>query len=81
MATIPSVTLEERVEFGTAKWAQTLEAYLNDTDLPTEVRFKHNVRLSELPQHLIENGNSTFGFKFEIANGCASVTGMRHSRV
>lgn len=73
MATIPSVELEERVEFGTAKWAQTLETCLNDADLPASALFKHCVRLNDSPQHLIEDGHSKLGFEIDIANGCAKV--------
>ena len=73
MITIPSVTLEERVEFGTAAWAQTLETCLNDTVLPTGARFIHRVLLSHSPQHLIEEGNSKLGFEIAITDGCARV--------
>ena len=74
MATIASVALEERVEFGTATWAQTLEAHLNEADLPFGTHFRRCVRFSNSPPHLLKDGKSALGFELEIANGCARVS-------
>ena len=74
MATVPTVTLEERVEFGTNAWVQALGAFLQAAELPTNSRFKRCVCFKNAPQHLIDDRNSTLGFELEIANGRATVS-------
>lgn len=69
MATVPTVALEERVEFGTAAWAKALETYLNGADLPTDTRFRHCVLLKDAPKHLNEDQDSAFGYLIDIAEG------------
>lgn len=73
MATVPTVSLEERVEFATEAWVQALEVRLNDAQLPVDTRFKHGVRFKDVPPHLIKDSRSTLGFEIEIANGSATV--------
>ncbi|MCY4130816.1 MAG: phytanoyl-CoA dioxygenase family protein [Gammaproteobacteria bacterium] len=73
MATVPKVALEERVEFGTDAWIQTLEAHLNGAEILGGANFRHSVSLENVPPHLMDGRDSPIGFVIDISAGRAVV--------
>ena len=73
MATVPSVALDERVEFGTDAWVRELETHLQAAHFSADDCFKHAVFLNDAPSHLLEEPDSPIGYAINIDNGRVSV--------
>lgn len=75
MATVPAVALNERVEFATGAWVSELETHLQNANLPTDARFHHSVTLTDVPSHLLKDGDSSIVYAIDIDNGRVIVKG------
>ena len=81
MATVPKVALDERVEFGTNVWSQTLESCLNNATIPAGASITHRVSLEDAPSHIKKDQHSSLGFVVDIANGRATVKVISSSQI
>ena len=76
MATVPTVALKERIEFGTDAWVRELETHLRKAELPETTRFRHSVLLQDAPPHLSEASDSSIGYAFDIVDGRVTVNSV-----